>query len=132
MLKQTFRELVVWQRAMDLTYAVYAATATFPKAELFALVQQMRRAVVSIPSNIAEGHARHTPRQFRHFLRIAGGSLAELQTQLILARGLGYATPVLLDRCDALAFELQKMLPALIAKLKSPPTPSPSPKLQLP
>jgi four helix bundle protein len=127
MTNQSFRDLVIWQRAMDLTYAIYAATSVFPKSELFALVQQMRRAAISIPSNIAEGHARQSTRQFRHFLRIASGSLAELQTQLILARGLGYATPALLDPCDALAYELQKMLPAFIAKLKPPPKPKPKP-----
>ena len=117
--KKSFRDLVVWQRSMELTYSVYAATADFPKSEMFALTQQMRRAAVSIPSNIAEGHARRTQRQFRHFLKIASGSLAELQTQLILARGLGYTTPTLLDRCDALAYELQKMIPALMRHLEA-------------
>ena len=119
MQNKTFRDLTVWQRAMELAYAVYAATAEFPKSEMFALAQQMRRAVVSVPSNIAEGHARRTQRQFRHFLKIASGSLAELQTQLILGRGLGYTTPANLDRCDALAYELQKMLPALIRQLEA-------------
>ena len=103
---------------MELTFAVYAATSGFPKSEIFALANQMRRAAVSIPSNIAEGQARPTRPQFLHFLHISSGSLAELQTQLILARGLRYATPLLLDRCEALAYELQKMLPALIRQLE--------------
>jgi four helix bundle protein len=113
MSRESFRQLVVWKKAIDLTFAIYAVTKLFPKDELFGLTSQLRRAAVSIPSNIAEGQSRVTAGEFRQFLGIATGSLAELQTQLIIARGLNLATEQTLNTCDNLAIEVSKMLHAL-------------------
>ncbi len=85
-----YRELIVWQKAMDLVEAVYRTTTRFPKDELYVLTSQMRRAAISIPSNIAEGQARNTTRDFLHFLAIAYGSLKEIETQVLIAERLGY------------------------------------------
>ena len=84
------RGLVVWQRAMSLAAEVYAVTNSFPRHELFGLTSQLRRAAVSIPSNIAEGAARSTTRDLLSFLHIARGSQAEIETQVLLASTLGY------------------------------------------
>jgi four helix bundle protein len=86
-----FRDLILWQRAMVLAVLVYQITRRFPREELYGITTQLRRAAVSIPSNIAEGAARRTTRDFINFLHIARGSLAELNTQLILAVRLGLA-----------------------------------------
>jgi four helix bundle protein len=85
-----FRELIVWQKAMDLVEAVYRMTTRFPKEEVYGLTSQMRRAAISIPSNIAEGQARNTTRDFLHFLAIAYGSLKEIETQILISERLGY------------------------------------------
>jgi four helix bundle protein len=87
---KSFRDLDVWHLGVELAETVYRVTARFPKSELFALSSQMRRAAVSIPSNIAEGRARDSTREFLHFLAVSRGSLAELETQLELAIRLDY------------------------------------------
>jgi len=87
---KSYRDLEVWQIGLDLVETIYRHTGGFPKSELFGLSAQMRRAAVSIPSNIAEGQARSSSKEFLHFLSIALGSLAELSTQLELASRLGY------------------------------------------
>jgi len=89
----TFRDLIAWQKGMELAKLVYRLTQEFPDSERFGLITQMRRAGVSIPSNIAEGYARGTRPEYIRFLRIARGSLAELQTQLILAEQLNFMKP---------------------------------------
>ncbi|MGH9509471.1 MAG: four helix bundle protein [Terriglobales bacterium] len=81
---------MAWKKAMALARVVYAVTANFPKNETFGLTAQMRRAAVSIPRNIMEGHARFSRKEFKHFLRNARGSLAELETQAILSKDLRY------------------------------------------
>jgi len=86
----SFRDLEVWKRAMDLVVKVYGVTVRFPAEERFGLVAQLRRAAVSVPSNIAEGHARGSRGDYRHHLSIAQGSVAEVVTQLEIARLLGY------------------------------------------
>jgi four helix bundle protein len=83
-------QLIAWQKAMDLVVMVYRLTATFPKEELFGLTVQVRKAAVSIPSNIAEGQGRGTTRDFLHFLSIARGSLQEAETQILIAERLNY------------------------------------------
>ncbi len=85
MLVRTFRDLIAWQRAMSLAQLIYRDTAKMPRAELFGLTMQMRRCAVSVPSNIAEGHARQSRLDYLKFLRMARGSLAELETQYELA-----------------------------------------------
>jgi four helix bundle protein len=85
-----YRELIVWQKAIGFVEAVYRATSDFPKSEVYGLTNQIRRAAVSIPSNIAEGQGRSTTRDFLHFLSMARGSLMEAETQITIAQRLGY------------------------------------------
>ncbi len=82
---QSYRDLVVWQKALDLAESIYVATRSFPKEEVYGLTSQMRRSAISVASNIAEGHARQSRGEYMQFLGIARGSLAELYTQLVLA-----------------------------------------------
>jgi four helix bundle protein len=86
----SFRDLIAWQKSMKLVLEVYRATQTFPKSETYGLVSQLRRASVSIPSNIAEGHARLSTGEFKHFLGQARGSLVELETQILISEMIGY------------------------------------------
>lgn len=87
---RSYRDLQVWQRGINLTEQIYSVTRLFPEEERFGIVAQLRRAAVSIPSNIAEGWGRATRGDYVHFLRIARGSLVEVETQVIIARRLGY------------------------------------------
>ena len=87
---KNYRDLVVWQEAMDLVVMIYRTTAKFPKEELYGLQAQMRRAAVSVPSNMAEGQGRRTKHDFRHFLYISHGSLRELETQTMIANRLRF------------------------------------------
>ena len=110
---KSFRELKVWKKAVDLALLVYEITAQFPKQETYGLSSQMQRASVSIASNIAEGSARGTRRDFRQFVKLAEGSNCELQTQLLIARRLRYASGEKCDVLDGLSDEVGKMLTAL-------------------
>lgn len=112
-----YRDLIVWQKGLTLVKRVYQITTTFPVDERFGLVTQMRRAAVSVPSNIAEGQARHTTGEFIQFVSHAEGSVAELDTQLILAIELGYCIKAEVDDVFELIEELRKMLNALRRKL---------------
>ena len=94
----TFEDLNAWKQAMELVYDVYLVTSKFPKSETYGLAIQMRRAAVSIPSNIAEGKGRSTGKDFAHFLHQARGSLHELQTQILIAVRLEYMQPDVKDR----------------------------------
>ncbi len=91
-IKRKHHDLLVWQEAMALVKEIYRLTSHFPKEEIYALTSQMRRAAVSIPSNIAEGAARNGSKEFLQFLSIARGSLSELEPQLLIAQDLGYST----------------------------------------
>lgn len=112
---QSFKQLIVWQKSITLVKEVYLFTDHFPKTELYGLVSQMRRCAISIPSNIAEGKKRKTTKDFIQFLRIADGSAAELETQIILAKQL-YPN---IDYAGAESYltEIQKMLITIIKKL---------------
>ena len=110
---KSFRELKVWNKAVDLALLVYEFTAEFLRREVYGLSSQMQRAAVSIASNIAEGSARGTRRDFRQFVKLAEGSNCELQTQLLIARRLQYASGQKCDVLDALSDEIGKMLTAL-------------------
>jgi four helix bundle protein len=89
---QSYQELVAWQKAMDLVESVYRVSQQFPREEVYSLTAQVRRAAISIPSNIAEGQGRNTTRDFLHFLSIARGSIKEVETQLLIAERLQYTT----------------------------------------
>ena len=115
---ESFRDLFVWQREIELTAAIYALTKALPKEELFGLTSQIRRAAVSIPSNIAEGQSRRTTGEFLQFLAIARGSNAEVQTQLILIRTLGFGDHAGIEKCEGLSLEVARMLNALIGSLQ--------------
>jgi four helix bundle protein len=116
---QDVQELAVWQRAMDLTVSIYKLTRGFPKDELYGLISQLRRAAVSVASNIAEGRGRLNEREFRHFLGIALGSIFEVKTQLVAARRLGMGNEVAIEEAAAISEEVSKMLTSLINKLSS-------------
>lgn len=110
---KSFRELKVWNRAIDLTTLVYGLTGDFPKAEIYGLSSQMRRAAVSVASNIAEGSARGTRKDFKQFVTIARGSNCELQTQLVIAGRLGFSASDKIDAAEALSHEVGQMLSGL-------------------
>jgi len=114
---QPFQGLLVWQRAMEMTVAVYRLTRSFPRDEVYGLVSQLRRAAVSVASNIAEGRGRLTEGEFRQFLGLAQGSNFEVQTQLLVAKQLEMGEPRLLEEAQLLSIEVGKMLSALIASL---------------
>jgi four helix bundle protein len=116
---KSYRDLEVWRKALSLAKDVYNATGAYPKDEKFGLVSQMRRAAVSVPSNLAEGHARSGGGEFKHFVSIAMGSVAELETQVILSKDLGYLNEpqcrVLMERLDIIG----KMLRGLHRSLST-------------
>jgi len=117
----SYRDLKVWQRSIDLAELVYKLTRTFPREEVFGLSAQMRRASVSIASNIAEGSGRTTRRDFRQFVVIARGSNDELNTQLIIAERLGFGDQDLRKESSTLSNEIGKMLTAPEAYLLKAP-----------
>ncbi len=114
---QAFRDLAVWQRSMQLAVAVYSLTKDFPQDERFGLTSQIRRAVVSISSNIAEGQGRLKVGEFKQFLGIARGSNYELQSQLELAKALGFASNRTIEHTESLSHEVGRMIYALIESL---------------
>jgi four helix bundle protein len=118
MKSSNYKELKVWQKAMDLTVEVYKLVKLLPKEETYALSDQMRRAVVSIPSNIAEGQGRNSDKEFIQFLSIARGSLWELETQIEICLRIGYIDQSLTTNTNNLIAEISKMLNALSNSLK--------------
>lgn len=114
---RSFRELTVWQKSMQLATVIYRLTQGFPREELYGLASQLRRAAVSIPSNIAEGQGRSGVGEYRHFLWIARGSNFELQTQLEIAKNLKMGDAKLLKESESLSQEIGKMLYSLLEKL---------------
>jgi len=116
----SYRDLIVWQKAMALATLLYRLTQRFPSEEKFGLTSQMRRAAVSVPSNIAEGQARRGAREFIQFIAQAEGSLAERDTPLTLATDLGFAELPQAQEAAALIEELRRMLNALRRKLETP------------
>jgi len=119
-MSSSFKDLRVWQDAMKFTVAVYRATSNFPKHELYGLSQQLRRAAVSVPSNIAEGKGHRSDREFRNFLLHARGSLLEVQTQLMIAQELQYISPEegkgLLASSDAVGRSLNALINSMREK----------------
>ena len=124
---EMFKNLIVWQKAMELVKAVYVLTKQFPSEERYALTDQLRRAVVAIPSNIAEGNGRASNADYGHFLAIARGSLCETMTQLQIAVDLGYI-PAISEDLQNLMSEVGRMLTTMLKKfgsLRCTPTPTP-------
>jgi four helix bundle protein len=114
---KSYRELIVWQKAMAMAKRAYELSQGLPKSESYGLLTQMRRAAVSVPSNIAEGHGRLTDLQFRHFLGNARGSLYEMQTQLELAGDLGYLDRRLVQELMEQGSEVARLINGLISAL---------------
>jgi four helix bundle protein len=114
---QSYKDLVVWQKGIKTAKLVYNLTSKFPAEEKFGIISQMRRAAISIPSNIAEGQARHTTKEFIQFISHAEGSVAELETQLILSIELSFASSADTKQIFALLDELRRMTNGLRRKL---------------
>jgi len=114
----SFRDLIVWQKSITMAVSVYKLTQGFPREELYGLTSQMRRATVSVASNIAEGHGRLNTGEYRQFLGVARGSNFELQTQLEIARALGVGNSKSLDEADGLSHEIGKMIYGILESIK--------------
>jgi four helix bundle protein len=125
---RSYKDLIVWQKSMDLVDLIYRLTATFPRTEQFGLMSQMQRSAVSIPSNIAEGRCRGTRKDFRQFLAVALGSAAELQTQTEIAKRQSFGKSDLYPSIEMLLVEIMKMLNVLISKMKADPPYNLTPK----
>jgi len=114
----SYRDLIAWKKGMQLVGAIYDATDSFPQHEIYGLTSQLRRAAVSIPSNVAEGQAHYTNREFIRFLRHARGSLAEIETQILISRDRGYLREEQADKLIGLSDELGRVLSGLINSMK--------------
>jgi len=115
---KTYRELIVWNKAMELVTNIYRVTEAFPEKEIYGLISQMRRCAVSIPSNIAEGYGRNSTQEYIRFLQISVGSLYEIQTQAEIAFNLRYLDKKLFENVYESTREIERMLSSLIKKLK--------------
>jgi four helix bundle protein len=116
---QTYRDLVAWKKAIELVTEIYKATAGFPKDEIYGLTSQLRRAAVSVPSNIAEGQGRLTKGEFQQFLGHARGSLLEVETQIIIALNLTYLNQDHANRLLGMAAELGRILNGLLSSIRN-------------
>ena len=114
---RSYKDLIAWQKAMDLVDALYDATEAFPKHEIYSLTNQIRRAAVSVPSNIAEGQAHYSDHEFRHFLRHSRGSLAEIETQVLIAQRRNYLSEPKTTEILRQAAEVGRIVSGLIASL---------------
>jgi four helix bundle protein len=115
---KSYRDLLVWQKAMELTVETYRFSSSFPRSEVYGLTSQLRRAGVSVPSNVAEGYGRGSRKEYVQFLCISQGSLKELETQVILAQRLNYGSKTAGDGLLELSEEVGRMLGALIRSLR--------------
>lgn len=116
---QSFKDLIVWQKAMEMASMTYSLTTNLPKEESFSLTNQMRRAAVSIPSNIAEGYGRNSAKEYLQFLAIAKASLCELETQFLLCVRINYMTEQEIQPILDLLTEIGKMLMSIMKKIKT-------------
>jgi len=114
----SYKELIVWQKSIELSKEIYSITEQFPKSEIFGIINQMRRAAISIPSNIAEGYARGHRKEYLQFLSVAFGSGAELETQILIAKKLNFIKEVEYKKILSLLEEIMKMLNKLISSLR--------------
>ncbi|WES96971.1 four helix bundle protein [Chryseobacterium arthrosphaerae] len=113
-----FKELLVWQKSIDFVTEIYRITETFPKTEVYGLISQIRRAAVSIPSNIAEGNSRRSKPDYLQFLKISRGSCAEVETQLVISKNLGFFNEGDYLQLNQEIIEISKMLNGLISSLQ--------------
>ena len=120
---ETHKDLRVWQQSIEMVTSIYLMTQSFPKEETFGLVSQLRRASVSVPSNIAEGYARGTDKEKLHFLRISSGSMSEVETQLLLGLNLGYIGQEKYNELSEIVTSVWKQLNSLISSIKKRLTP---------
>lgn len=118
----SFRDVVAWQRAIQMTAAIYTLTAGFPSSEKFGLTNQLRRAAVSVASNIAEGYGRSTRGEYLQFLGHARGSNCEVETQLVIAASLGFGVAPQMRKAEQLCADVSRLLGALIKGLRVQPT----------
>lgn len=118
-LNDSFKDLVVWQRAVQMSLEIYKLTASFPASERFGLTNQLRRASVSVASNIAEGYGKSSRGEYLLFLGHARGSNGEVQTQLIISKGLAFGTEESLQQAESLSNEVGRMLVVMMRKLKN-------------
>jgi four helix bundle protein len=116
----SYRDLIVWQKAIAMVTHVYKATQSFPSSEAYGLTSQLRRSAVSVASNIAEGQGRISKPEFRQFLGIARGSLIEMETQIVIASNLGYLPRDVSDALSALSAEVSRLLHGLMQSLQAP------------
>ncbi len=117
--KQGYQELVAWQKAMQLVTAVYGETREWPREEQYGLTSQIRRAAVAIPSNLAEGHGRSGRREFVHHVSIAYGSLCEVETQILIAKQLGYTDAIATANLLACVADVRRLTSGLLRSLQS-------------
>jgi four helix bundle protein len=117
-MSDSFKDLVVWQRAIEMSLAIYKLTPSFPPSERFGLTSQLRRASVSVASNIAEGYGKSSKGEYLSFLGHARGSNGEVQTQLIISRGLGFGPQESLSQAESLSNEVGRMLVVMMSRLK--------------
>lgn len=113
-----FQRLAAWQKSMDLVEAIYRETSNWPREETYGLVSQVRRAAISIPSNIAEGHGRSGAREYAHHVSIAYGSLSELETQILIAQRLGYSKNEQIDALMVAIVEVRRIIRGLLNSLR--------------
>ena len=118
---RTYRDLIAWQKAMKFVTEIYEITRSFPSEERYGITNQLRRAAVSVPSNIAEGQARFSHKEFHHFLSQARGSLVEIETQLLIARNLEYLRAAKADELLVATAQIGRLLNGLIASIKTRP-----------
>jgi len=116
---KTYRDLIVWQKSIDLVMLVYKATNQFPNEEVYNLISQIKRSAVSVPSNIAEGYGRNSSGDYVRFLQIASGSLYEFQTQLEISFRLDYLSQEKFNQLNELSIEIEKMLSSLISVIRN-------------
>jgi four helix bundle protein len=115
---KSYKELIVWQKSIKLVKEIFILTEKFPKSELYGLISQMRRAAVAIPSNIAEGYGRRSPREYAQFYSISYGSALELETQIIISKDLSFTLIENFGKVDVLLEEVSRMLNSMISQMR--------------
>lgn len=115
---KSYKELIVWQKSVQLVKEIFVLTDKFPKSEIYGIISQMRRAAVAIPSNIAEGYGRRSYKEYTQFFSIAYGSALELETQLIISKGLQLASDKDFSSSEQFLEEVLKMLNSMLSKMK--------------